>query len=92
MIKVNEYVEGRVKSLGADFAGEYFTAGVILPGQYQFSTEKEEHIKVTLGELKIQLPQGEWKKVFQGETVVVPPKVEFQLQVDKKVSYICFYK
>ncbi|MCX5914370.1 MAG: pyrimidine/purine nucleoside phosphorylase, partial [Deltaproteobacteria bacterium] len=49
MIKINEYLGGKVKSLGAEYKGEYFTAGVMLPGEYKFTTEKEEHIVVTLG-------------------------------------------
>jgi len=92
MIKVNEYLEGKVKSLGAEFEGEYFTTGIMLPGQYKFTAEKEERIVVTLGTLNIQLPGKEWKKVSKGEAAVVPPGVEFQLFVEKTVSYICFYK
>jgi uncharacterized protein YaiE (UPF0345 family) len=92
MIKVNEYLGGKVKSLGAEYKGEYFTAGVMLPGEYKFSTEKEEHIVVTLGELQLQIPGGAWKKYARGETAVVPAKVEFQLRVQETVAYVCFYK
>ena len=92
MIKVNEYLDGKVKSLGAEYEGEYFTVGVMLPGKYKFSTEKEEHILVTLGALNIQLPGEEWRKISKGESVIVSPRVEFQLDVAKTVAYICFYK
>jgi uncharacterized protein YaiE (UPF0345 family) len=92
MIKSNEYLGGKVKSLGAEYKGEYFTAGVMLPGEYKFTTEKEEHIVVTLGELQLQVPGGPWKKYARGETAIVPAKVEFQLRVQETVAYVCFYK
>ena len=92
VIKVNEYMEGKVKSLGAEFKGERFTAGVMLSGQYRFNTEQEEHITVTVGELNIRLPRENWKKVSQGEMVIVPPGVGFDLRIDETLSYICFYK
>ncbi len=92
MIKVNEYLGGKVKSLGAEYKGEYFTSGIMLPGEYKFTAEKEEHIVVTLGELQLQVPGGPWKKYARGETAIVPAKVEFQLRVQETVSYVCFYK
>lgn len=92
MIKVNEYSGGKVKRLGAEYKGEYFTSGIMLPGEYSFSTEKEENIFVTLGGLEIQVPGRPWKKFSRGETAVVPAKVEFQLRVQETVSYVCFYK
>jgi len=91
MIKVNEYMEGRVKSLGAEFKGTHFTTGVMLPGQYTFHTDREEQITVTLGELHIHLPRENWKKVSRGESVIIPPKVSFDLRIDETVSYICLY-
>jgi purine/pyrimidine-nucleoside phosphorylase len=92
VIKVNEYMEGKVKSLGAEFKGERFTAGVMLPGQYRFKTDQEEHITLTVGELNIRLPSENWKKASQGETVIVPSGVGFDLRIDETLSYICFYK
>lgn len=92
MIKVNEYLGGKVKSLGAEYRGEYFTSGIMLPGEYKFSTDKEEHIVITLGEAEIQVPGGSWKKYARGETAVVPAKAEFQLRVPETLAYVCFYK
>jgi hypothetical protein len=92
MIKVNEYLGGKVKSLGAEYKGEYFTSGVMLPGEYKFSTEKVEHIVVTLGEMEILVPGGSWKKYSKGETAIIPAKVEFQLRIKETVAYVCFYK
>jgi len=92
VIKVNEYFEGRVKSLGFQSEGVPFTVGVVLPGEYTFDTQSEEYITVTVGELEVHPPGSEWKIVKVGETVVIPAKSNFDLQVKIPVSYICRYK
>ena len=92
MIKVNEYFEGKVKSLGFQREGVPFTAGVVLPGEYTFDTQNEEHITVTVGELEVHPPGSEWRIVKVGETVVIPAKSSFDLKVKRPVSYICMYK
>jgi uncharacterized protein YaiE (UPF0345 family) len=91
MIKVNEYLEGKVKSLGFESDGTRYTAGVFLPGEYTFNTEQEEHVTVTVGRLEIQLPGRKWETVKIGETVVIPPSSSFNLKVTQPVSYICRY-
>ncbi len=91
MIKVNEYFEGKIKSLEAEFEGVRFTTGIFLPGDYNFETKEERHITVTLGSLSIRLPREEWKKVSKGETIIVPAGVKIDLRVDKTNSYICLY-
>ena len=91
MIKVNEYLEGKVKSLGFESGGNRFTAGVMLPGEFTFDTEQEEHITVTVGRLEIQPPGKQWKVVKIGETVVIPPKSKFNLKVAQPASYVCKY-
>jgi uncharacterized protein YaiE (UPF0345 family) len=91
-ITVNVYLDGKVKSLGAEYEGQRFTTGVMLPGEYNFSTEQEETVTVTIGSLQIKLPGSDWKRVSKGETVVIPPKVQFALKIEKTCSYICFYR
>ena len=91
-IKVNTYLEGKVKSLGADFEGRQFTTGIMLSGEYTFKTDSQETITMTVGNLNIKLPNANWKKVSKGETVVVPPGVEFGLNIEQTCSYVCFYK
>ena len=91
-IQVNVYLEGKVKSLGSEFEGRRFTAGIMLPGRYTFKTDSEETITVTVGGFEVMLPDNKGKKVSQGETIVIPPGVEFGLAVEEACSYICFYK
>ncbi len=92
MIKVNEYLEGKVKSLGFELEGTQYTVGVMLPGEYSFDTEKEEHITVTVGGFEIRSPGANWKEAKAGETVVIPANSAFNLKVKKPASYTCMYK
>ncbi len=92
MITVNEYLEGKVKSLGFELEGTRYTAGVLLPGEYSFDTEEEEHITVTVGEFEICPPGANWKTVKIGDTIVIPANSAFDLKVKKAASYTCMYK
>lgn len=92
MITVNEYLEGKVKSLGFELEGTRYTAGVLMPGEYSFDTEEEEHITVTVGEFEICPPGANWKTVKIGDTIVIPANSAFDLKVKKPASYICMYK
>jgi|WetSurMetagenome_2_1015567.scaffolds.fasta_scaffold965086_1 uncharacterized protein YaiE (UPF0345 family) len=53
IININEYIEGKRKSLGAELKGKRFIAGVILSGRLSFNTDQEEHIDVNAGALNI---------------------------------------
>lgn len=92
MIKVNEYLEGKVKSLGFEIDATEYTTGVMLPGEHSFNTEKEEHITLTVGEFEVRPPGAGWKVVKCGETIVIPANSTFNLIVAKPASYICMYK
>jgi uncharacterized protein YaiE (UPF0345 family) len=92
MINVNEYFEGKIKSLGFEVDGIQYTAGVFSPGTYSITTEKEEHVTVTVGAFEIRLPGSDWKPVKAGDTVVIPPTTTFDLKVTKTASYFCMYK
>lgn len=92
MIKVNEYLDGKVKSLGFELDGVRYTAGVLSPGNYSFGTEQEEHVTATVGEFRIRLKGRDWALVKQGETIVIPPGTEIEFDVEKTASYVCMYK
>lgn len=92
MIKVNEYFEGKIKSLGFELEGIPYTTGVILPGEYAIDTEKEEHITVTLGVFEIRPPGLDWKTVKSGDTVVIPANATFDVKIRETASYICRYR
>ena len=92
MITVNEYLEGKVKSLGFELEGTRYTAGVLMPGEYSFDTEEQEHITVTVGAFEIRPPGANWKTATTGDTIVIPANSAFDLRVTKPASYICLYK
>jgi uncharacterized protein YaiE (UPF0345 family) len=92
MIKVNEYQDGRVKSLGFESSGQTYTVGVVEPGSYRFPTEKEEHLTVMVGSLTVQWPGKDRSEYAPGETFVIPPGVEFELETDVTSTYLCVYK
>ena len=92
MIKVNEYFEGKIKSLGFEFEGIQYTTGVMLPGEYSIDTEKEEHITVSLGAIEIRPPGSDWKTIMRGDTIVIPANVTFDVKIRDTASYICMYR
>ena len=89
MIKVNEYFEGNVKSLGFERGEAAYTAGVVLPGAYTFDTQSEELLTITVGEIEVNPPGAEWRTVAAGETVTIPANSSFDLKVKQPAAYIC---
>ena len=92
VITVNEYLEGKVKSLGFERDGVPFTTGVLSAGEYSFDTEKEEHITATVGDFQIRPPGSDWRGVKTGDTVIIPANSTFDLKVRKPAAYVCMYK
>lgn len=91
MIKISEYFEGKVKSLGQELNGQKFTVGIMEPGEYSFSTASPELMSVVYGSMEARLPDGSKKIFSQGEQFNVPGKSQFMVKVTDPVSYICFY-
>jgi uncharacterized protein YaiE (UPF0345 family) len=89
-LKVNEYFEGKVKSIA--FQGQRYnsTVGVMTPGEYEFSTGKAEIMTVISGELDVKLPgKNEWNKFAAGTKFDVQANSKFQLKVQKDTAYLC---
>jgi len=92
MFKVNEYFDGRVKSIAFKADTGTATAGVMAPGDYEFGTAKKEIMTVTSGKLTIKLPgETAWKDYSKGATFTVAPKNKFQVKVTEDASYVCLY-
>ena len=92
MIKVNEYFDGKVKSLEKEYGGERFSVGLLDPGQYRIPTEYEEHITPIKGKGWIKLPGEDWTQLNLNQKVVVPPKVEFEFSIEEPLVYLCIYQ
>jgi hypothetical protein len=92
MINVNEYFDGKVKSLGQELAGRRFTVGVIEPGEFTFGTGTEEVMEIVFGEMAVTHPDGKRAVYSKGQTFTVPANAKFTVAVHAPVSYLCLYK
>ncbi len=93
MFNVNEYFDGKVKSLGFENKKGVVTIGVMAAGEYEFGTSTIEHMTVTSGKMTVLLP-GEtvWKTFNEYETFIVEKDTKFKVKVDESTSYKCVYK
>ena len=93
VFKVNEYFEGKVKSIAFSGVEGPATVGVMAKGQYEFGTSTKEIMTVTTGRLTVKLPgESDWKGYKPFETFEVEANKKFQVRADEESSYICFYK
>jgi uncharacterized protein YaiE (UPF0345 family) len=93
MFKVNEYFDGKVKSLSFETADGPATAGVMAPGDYEFGTSSVEIMTVVSGSLTVKLPGSDvWKDYKAGESFTVEAGKKFQLKVAADAAYVCLYR
>lgn len=94
MFDVNEYFDGKVKSIGGFQAGELnATVGVMKQGEYEFATAAKEYMTVVSGSLTAKLPGAdEWQSYAPGETFEVPANSSFQVKADIDSAYLCKYE
>jgi len=93
MLNVNEYFEGKVKSIGLKTATLSATVGVMAPGEYTFGTSQKEYMTVVSGELVVKLPNtNEFVSFKDGETFIVEANQSFDLKVAIDTAYLCKYE
>jgi uncharacterized protein YaiE (UPF0345 family) len=93
MLKVNEYFDGKVKSISLNTGDGPATVGVMEKGKYEFGTSTKEIMIVTTGSLSVKLPgSAEWKTYKPYEQFEIEANQKFQLDVPADASYICYYK
>ncbi|WP_417831952.1 pyrimidine/purine nucleoside phosphorylase [Terasakiella sp.] len=93
MFDVNEYFEGKVKSIA--FQGEALpaTVGVMAPGEYEFGTSQKETMTVISGALTVKLPgESDFTTYTSGATFNVDANVKFQVKVAQDTAYLCTYE
>ncbi|MGB0732572.1 MAG: pyrimidine/purine nucleoside phosphorylase [Pontibacterium sp.] len=91
-MNVNEYFDGKVKSIGFENNEGKVTAGVMAPGEYEFGTSEDELMKVTSGELNVKLPGADDFVAYPaGTEFKVAANQSFQLIVKEATAYLCFY-
>lgn len=92
MLKVNEYFDGKVKSIGFEDKQDSVTSGVMEAGDYTFSTSAKELMIVITGALTIKRPEdADWMTFPAGESFHVPADVSFEVRVEGPTAYICRY-
>lgn len=93
MFNVNEYFDGKVKSIAFQSETLPATVGVMAPGEYEFGTSQKEVMTVVSGALTIQFPETtEWKTFKQGESFNVDANVKFGVKVAVETAYLCTYE
>ncbi|MGL1862798.1 MAG: pyrimidine/purine nucleoside phosphorylase [Pseudodesulfovibrio sp.] len=91
--KANIYFDGKVTSRAVTFAdGSIKTLGIMLPGDYEFGTEKAEIMEIMAGEMDVLLPgNDDWITAKDGAQFIVPASSKFKLKVSSVVDYCCSY-
>ncbi len=91
--EANVYFDGNVTSRTITLAdGTTKTLGIVMPGDYTFSTEKAELMEIMAGELVYRLEgSDEWITIKGGEQFNVPSNASFDLKVSQLADYCCSY-
>lgn len=93
MLDVNEYFDGKVKSIAFQSSTLPATVGVMVAGEYTFGTSQKEYMTVVAGELIVKLPGAEDFVSFKdGETFEVEANQSFDLKVPVDTAYLCKYE
>ena len=89
----NIYFEGNVISRNIFLKdGSRKTLGVMLPGNYEFSTETRELMEIMSGKLNLKLQNDEdWKSIKDVMIFNIPKNSSFKVEVVELVNYICSY-
>ena len=92
-IKANIYFNGKVTSRKVTFPdGSYKTLGIMLPGEYEFNTGKEELMEIASGEMTILIKgETDWRNIKGGDSFSVPADSSFKLKVTEVTDYCCSY-
>ena len=93
MLQVNEYFDGKVKSIAFQTATLPATVGVMARGEYEFNTDKKETVTVVSGVLTVKLPsRDQWQEFPAGQSFVVAANETFHLLVGEETAYLCNYE
>ena len=93
MLKVNEYFDGKVKSIAFNTPECPATIGVMAPGEFEFGTSSVEYITVVSGVMTVKLPgESTFKDYKPYDTFIVPKDSKFLLKINVDAAYICLYK
>jgi purine/pyrimidine-nucleoside phosphorylase len=90
MISVNEYFDGKVKSLTLAANGNKATCGVMNAGEYEFNTGLKEIMTVVAGSMSVKLPDtADWRVFGAGQKFEVAANSKFHLRLEADAAYLC---
>ena len=93
MFPINEYFDGKVKSIAFTSTHGPATIGVMAPGEYEFATSSVEIMRVVSGSMEIKLPGREAFETFTaGSEFTVEKECTFAVKTAEETSYLCIYK
>jgi uncharacterized protein YaiE (UPF0345 family) len=93
MFKVNEYFDGKVKSISFTETEGAATVGVLAKGEYEFNTGKSEIMSIVSGRTSVLLPgETSWREVKAGEKFVVPANSKFGIKALEESAYLCQFR
>ena len=89
----NIYFDGKVTSRTVLFAdGTKKTLGIILPGEYEFSTGDSEVMELLAGKLEVLISASvNWELFEAGQSFAVPANSKFKVAAKEAVDYCCSY-
>lgn len=92
MITVNEYFDGKVKSMAINSGPLPATVGVMLAGDYTFGTSQKEIMTIVQGEMTVTLPGESASRTFRtGQVFEVPANASFDVSIPLDTAYLCQY-
>jgi len=90
--EANIYYDGKVTSRTVELKdGSIKSLGIMLPGEYTFSTNDAEIMEIMSGDLDIKLPNEDWKTLNTPESFNVPANSSFDLKIKTATDYCCSY-
>ena len=92
MFEVNEYFDGKVKSIAFDTTTLPATMDVMAIGDYEFGTSQFETMTVVSGMMSVKLPGSQqWQTFGPNEQFTVEADQRFNVQVKSNTAYLCTY-
>ena len=89
----NIYFNGQVTSRKVTFAdGSIKTLGIMMPGEYTFSTAEKELMEIQQGTVSVLLPESDtWQTFTANQAFNVPANASFDIKVSELADYCCSY-
>ncbi|MFC3680901.1 pyrimidine/purine nucleoside phosphorylase [Bacterioplanoides pacificum] len=93
MLDVNQYFDGKVKSIALQTETLPATVGVMTAGDYEFGTSQKEVMTVVSGSMSVKLPGSDTFQTFtQGQSFNLDANVKFQVSISADTVYFCTYE